>query len=129
MELPKAEFHQVLNCSTVEHVGLAGRYGSADDADGDLRAMRTLAEVLRPDGEMVLTLPVGQGRDLPLLYHRVYGKTRDFPSSSSPSRSSPRSTARSRRRSRWQPVDRQTALDVEGSASYYAMGLFVLKLA
>ena len=48
MEFPKAEFHQVLNCSTVEHVGLAGRYGSADDADGDLRAMRTLAEVSAP---------------------------------------------------------------------------------
>src|SRR5205823_12962518 len=32
-------FDQIVNCFSVEHVGLAGRYGSGDRPDGDLEAM------------------------------------------------------------------------------------------
>lgn len=69
-------FDVVLNCSTVEHVGLAGRYGvTEDDSDGDLQAMQNLRHMVKPDGVMLLTIPVG--RDYvhrPL--HRVYGRER-----------------------------------------------------
>ena len=86
----EVRFDQIINCSSVEHVGLGGRYGSTDALNGDLEAMGRLRDVLAPQGRMILTIPVG--RDLvcaPL--HRIYGEAR-FPAflraSSSPSTSS-----------------------------------------
>lgn len=50
----------IINCSSVEHVGLAGRYGVVRDRpDGDLEAMRRMSSWLRPGGTMLLTVPVG----------------------------------------------------------------------
>lgn len=67
-------FDVILNCSTIEHVGIAGRYGvEADEMDADIEAMRALARVTKPGGRMLLTLPVG--RDTIIRpYHRVYGE-------------------------------------------------------
>jgi len=117
-------FDQVLNCSTIEHVGLEGRYGSPADPDGDLRAMEKLASLLRPDGDMVLTLPVGvDGVFSP--YHRVYGEER-LP------RLLERFTVRDEAwwakldGKAWQPTTRDAALAVQGSSSYYALGLLVV---
>jgi SAM-dependent methyltransferase len=117
-------FDQVLNCSTIEHVGLEGRYGSPPDPDGDLRAMEKLASLLRPDGDMVLTLPVGVDGIFPP-YHRVYGELR-----------LPRLLERFIVRDQawwakldgkaWQPTTRDAALAVQGSSSYYALGLLVV---
>src|SRR5215467_659650 len=39
-------FDTVINCSTVEHVGLPGRYGSPDIPNGDLQAMNRLRELM-----------------------------------------------------------------------------------
>jgi SAM-dependent methyltransferase len=78
LELPLAEasFDVVINCSTVEHVGLVGRYGVINDRPkGDLEAMARLRRLLKPEGTMLLTVPVG--RDFiasPL--HRIYGSRR-----------------------------------------------------
>ena len=59
----------------IEHVGLAGRYGSPDDADGDLHAMAKMAGLLKPGGDMVLSIPIG--RDAVYApWHRVYGEQR-----------------------------------------------------
>ena len=78
LELPLEEggFDLVLNCSTVEHVGLSGRYGvSEQQDDGDLTAMTRLRALMKPGATMLLTVPVGRdGVFLPL--HRVYGKKR-----------------------------------------------------
>jgi SAM-dependent methyltransferase len=124
LELEPGAFDQILNCSTVEHVGLAGRYGSPDDPDGDLRAMENMARLLKPDGSMILTIPVGQdavhrplhriygGERLPrLLEHWAIGEERYW--------AKPRDD-------RFEPVARDDALAVTGSASYYALGLFVV---
>lgn len=60
LPLSPGRFDLVVNCSTVEHVGLAGRYGvAAERPDGDLEAMARLRELLRPGGTMLLTVPVG----------------------------------------------------------------------
>lgn len=69
-------FDLIINCSTVEHVGVAGRYGvTRDEENGDLRAMRLLRTLLRDGGTMVLTVPVGiDGVYRPL--HRIYGEAR-----------------------------------------------------
>jgi 2-polyprenyl-3-methyl-5-hydroxy-6-metoxy-1,4-benzoquinol methylase len=69
-------FDLILNCSSVEHVGLAGRYGIVtDDSEGDLKAMRRLLELLKPGGHMILTIPMGKDAVFEPLC-RIYGETR-----------------------------------------------------
>lgn len=73
LPLPKDHFDLVINCSTVEHVGLAGRYGVTKSCpDGDLEAMVHLRKLLKPGGAMLVTIPVGHDTVFPPL-HRVYG--------------------------------------------------------
>lgn len=76
LSLSAGHFDLIINCSTVEHVGLTGRYGvTADRADGDLEAMAHLRTLLKPDGVMLLTIPVGcDALFAPLC--RVYGSQR-----------------------------------------------------
>jgi SAM-dependent methyltransferase len=76
VDLPENHFDLIINCSTVEHVGLVGRYGvMKDSSDGDLQAMRRMLALLRPQGTMLLTTPCGKdGVFAPL--HRVYGPQR-----------------------------------------------------
>ena len=76
LDLPKAHFDFIINCSSIEHVGLAGRYGvTKSRTDGDLSAMQRLCEVMKPGGIMLLTVPVGRDAVfMPL--HRVYGDQR-----------------------------------------------------
>jgi hypothetical protein len=38
------------NCSSVDHVGLAGRYGSFEDRGGDLKAMAIMRDLLERRG-------------------------------------------------------------------------------
>ena len=120
-------FDVIINCSSIEHVGLAGRYGSTDAADGDLIAMERLRRVLKaPGGTMILTVPVGKDSVFKPL-HRVYGVRRlklllggytvvkkEFWSKRS---SLPV----------WTQVSEGEAVDVQPSESFYALGLFVLR--
>ena len=116
-------FDQILNCSSIEHVGLAGRYGSSDAPEGDIEAMGVLAERLAPGGRHILTIPVGQDM-ICAPQHRIYGDER-----------LPRLLDHHaiveeqfwhKDAGAWRPTDRATALAVRGSRSFYALGLFVL---
>lgn len=72
----EARFDLVINCSTVEHVGLAGRYGVTVDAgDGDLLAMARLRSLMKPGAIMLLTVPVGIDAVFAPMC-RVYGEQR-----------------------------------------------------
>jgi SAM-dependent methyltransferase len=125
MAFEPASFDQVINCSTIEHFGLAGRYGSVADEDADLVAMERLADLLRPEGSMVLTIPVGRdGVFSP--YHRVYGEER-LPRLLDRFRIDREQYWAKPHDNRWTPVERVSALEQQGSASFYALGLFVLK--
>jgi len=66
----------VVNVSTIEHVGLAGRYGVVYPyKDGDLAAMARLRDLMHDNSHQVLVLPVG--RDSVIApWHRVYGTYR-----------------------------------------------------
>ncbi len=76
MPIPHGSFDVVVNCSAIEHVGLAGRFGvTAANRDGDLEAMASLRRLLRPGGLMILTVPVGRDAVFPPNC-RVYGADR-----------------------------------------------------
>lgn len=76
LSLPNNHFDLIINCSVIEHVGLAGRYGVTKDLiDGDFDAMERLKMLLKPEGIMLLTIPVGKDAVFPPL-HRVYGEAR-----------------------------------------------------
>lgn len=73
LALPKNNFDLVINCSTIEHVGLAGRYGvTEDNSDGDLEAMKRISELMIPEGIMLLTIPVGEDKIFAPM-SRIYG--------------------------------------------------------
>jgi len=60
LDMPANHFDLIINCSTVEHVGLVGRYSVTESRpDGDLEAMARLHELMKPDAIMLLTIPVG----------------------------------------------------------------------
>ena len=76
LDFPDLAFDFILNCSTIEHVGLSGRYGVAvDETDGDLAAMQRLRKMLKPRGRMLMTIPCGQDAAI-VPWHRVYGEKR-----------------------------------------------------
>jgi hypothetical protein len=119
-------FDTVINCSTVEHVGLFGRYGSPNNPDGDLQAMRRLRELMNgPNSRMVMTIPIGRdGVFAP--EHRVYGEERFPLLTSGFSVVREACYAKDKADRRWKPTSRQAAFAVAGSDSFYALGLFVL---
>lgn len=116
-------FDQIVNCSSVEHVGLGGRYGSTPAPDGDLEAMAWMRTLLGPGGRMLLTVPVGRDAVCAPL-HRVYGRER------LPRLLDGYRTVEAQHwvkdGARWAQADGDRALDVPGSERSYALGLFVL---
>jgi len=70
----KDSYDVVVLCSTIEHIGLGGRYGSKDIEDGDIKAIEKVKKILRPGGILILTIPYGEEKTIKPL-HRVYNKT------------------------------------------------------
>ncbi len=56
-------FFDVAYCvSTIEHVGLSGRYGvRVEDPGGDITATREIRRIVRAGGRFILTIPYGIG--------------------------------------------------------------------
>src|SRR3989338_6633418 len=76
LSFPPDSFDLIINCSTIEHVGLVGRYSETELCqDGDLKAMEIFNSILKPAGIMLLTIPVGRDKAFSHL-HRVYGEKR-----------------------------------------------------
>lgn len=126
LEVPPATFDVILNCSTVEHVGLRGRYGvRQDQPDGDLHAMALLRRLLKPRGIMVMTVPVGRDAVYPPL-HRVYGAMRLMRLLSGWLIEQEEYWVKDGQ-NRWVMVDRSTALNRRPVAWCYGLGLFVLR--
>lgn len=126
-DLGPARFDTIINCSTIEHVGLVGRYGSKPDPDGDLKAMAILKSLMAgPQSRMILTIPVGQDA-VYAPYHRIYGVTR-LPRLLEGLRPLHEAYYAKISDNRWRAVDQTEALSTQASASFYALGLFVLTL-
>jgi hypothetical protein len=116
-------FDQIINCSSIEHVGLAGRYGSSNAPDGDIEAMGILADRLRSGGRHIVTIPVGRDQ-ICAPQHRIYGPhrlSRLLEPFETIEEQFWHKTAEG-----WTRTERDTALATQGSASFYSLGLFVL---
>ena len=133
LSLPKEHFDLVINCSTIEHVGLGGRYGVTENRpDGDLEAMARLRDLMKPGGIMLLTIPMGQDAVFAPIC-RVYGKER-LPRLLDGYAVEKEVFRVKDEENRWVPCDRETALNFEASAgswdplqNVYALGCFVLR--
>ena len=123
----------ILNCSSVEHVGLRGRYGvAAEETDGDLEAMRRFRALLKPAGRMLMTIPCGEDAAI-APWHRVYGAQR-LPKLLNGFEIVEEEFWVKRGDNRWYPCDRAAALSfpptghpTNPTLCSYALGCFVLK--
>jgi len=132
-ELPLGYFDFILNCSSVEHVGLQGRYGvAAEETNGDLAAMQRFHQLLKPGGKMLLTIPCGKDAAI-APWHRVYGEKR-LPKLLRGYEVTEDEFWVKRADNRWYPCDGLTALafpptghPTDPTLCSYALGCFVLR--
>jgi SAM-dependent methyltransferase len=126
LEAEPHTFDLIINCSAVEHVGLTGRYNIRKNIpDGDLKAMAKMRKLLKPGGMMLITVPVGKDAVF-APFHRVYGKKRlpvllygyDIEIEQYWTKGGD---------NRWKLTEKNQALEVEASSSYYGLGCFILK--
>lgn len=123
----QSKFDAVILCSTIEHVGLGGRYDSPNDSEADLTLLKKIKTWLNPGGIVLLTLPVGID-DVFSPYHRVYGSNRfgaliegyNFVKEEYWKKSS---------QNNWYITKKEEAFSTQGYSNYYALGLFVLSPA
>lgn len=73
LENLRYSYDVVVLCSTIEHIGLGGRYGSKDVREGDIKTLEKVKKILSPDGVLILTIPYGEEKTIRPL-HRVYNK-------------------------------------------------------
>lgn len=118
-------FDLVILCSAVEHFGLGGRYGAADENDADLRCMRKVRELLRADGRLILTLPLGQDYVL-RPWHRIYGRER-FPRLIEDFQIIEGRALLRTAGGPWRETTVETAMNHPKTPQRYALGEFVLK--
>jgi SAM-dependent methyltransferase len=124
--LPFNYFDLAVLCSTVEHIGLSGRYDNPDNPDGDLQAMAKVRQVMKKDGKCILTIPVGlDGTFSP--WHRVYGEER-LPRLLEGFTITEFAFHVKESSDKWKPCERKKALAFRGSPSRYALGQFILQL-
>jgi SAM-dependent methyltransferase len=55
-------FDAVISVSTIEHIGLSGRYGMDEDMEGDCKALQEMKRVTKTGGVIVITVPFGKAK-------------------------------------------------------------------
>ncbi len=125
LTLPSDHYDLIINCSSIEHVGLAARYGVTEShSDGDIEAMAILKNLLKPGKVMLLTIPVGRDRVFNPL-HRVYGQDR-LPKLLEGWKIQKNEFWVKNSLNRWIAVEKSVALNIEPVEHCYGLGLFVL---
>jgi SAM-dependent methyltransferase len=61
LDLPDNYFDTVINVSTIEHIGLVAYDQKLIDKDGDIKAMKNIRRMLKPNGVLIFTCPYGKG--------------------------------------------------------------------
>lgn len=67
-------FDRITCISTLEHIGVKGRYGVERDDKGDIKAMNEMLRILKPGGRLILTVPWGARDVLPI--NKLYNSQR-----------------------------------------------------
>jgi hypothetical protein len=125
-KLKNKSFDTIINCSSVEHVGLSGRYGVADDiVDGDIQAMSKLHNLLKIGGMMLLTVPVGEDY-IQRPYHRIYGRTRLPLLLEKFQIKKQLFWSKSKKGNQWEITSREKALWTKHRNNFYNIGCFIL---
>jgi SAM-dependent methyltransferase len=125
LPLPSDHYDLIINCSSIEHVGLAGRYGVTESRpDGDIEVMAILKNLLKSGKLMLLTIPVGRDRVFRPL-HRVYGQDR-LPKLLEGWKIQKNEFWIKDSLNRWIIVEKSVALDIDPVKHRYGLGLFVL---
>lgn len=116
----------IINCSTIEHVGLKGRYKiSTEQPRGDIEAMNLLRVLLKLGKPMLLTIPVG----IDTIYskaHRVYG-SEQLPNLLKGWEIIKEEFWIKNEQNRWIQAGKDVALNIKTARHYYGLGLFVLR--
>lgn len=62
--------------STVEHIGLPSTVSAVlskiEDPEGDIKAIKEMQNIVKPNGIMIITVPFGKSDILPLISSRIY---------------------------------------------------------
>lgn len=126
LPFPEHKFDVIINCSTVEHVGLPGRYNvSESKPDGDIDAMERLKKLMKPNGCMLITIPIGKDAVfMPL--HRVYGNER-LPKLFKGYIIEYEEFWLKNDKNQWVMADKTEALMKEPQAYLYGLGCFILR--
>jgi len=117
-------FDCIIACSTIEHIGLFGRYGSEASPDGDLLAIAKIKSLLKTGGTFILTIPLGKDAVFNPL-HRVYGITR-LPLILSGFEILFMQFWGKPNNNNWGQISSFDALSLKASPDFYNLGLYVL---
>lgn len=126
------KYDVIICCSVLEHIGIPDRYNIDVKNDvADISAMKMIRSLLRPEGRLIITVPVG----LDATYFpmgRVYGKAR-LPILLSDFHVVRESFWKKERDNIWQITSKECALSEMSyvntpipTSNYYALGCFVL---
>jgi len=120
----------IVNLSSIEHAGLAGRYGSKNDPEQDLKIMKIMKQYINPDGFQLLHIPIGID-DTIGYYHRIYGKKR-LPKLLEGWEIEDEAYWRKNDDNLYIQTDKETCLEEKATYSiphYYAVGCYKLRIA
>jgi hypothetical protein len=128
VELSKLKIDLIINCSSIEHVGLSGRYGSKESSNGDIDVMRNFKALMlkQKKSKMILTIPIGQDK-ICKPFHRIYGLER-LPKLLEGFTVLEEEYFSKESSKQWHIVDKEIALSTIGASNFYSIGLFVLEV-
>jgi len=119
-------FDLITNCSSIEHVGLVGRYGVKEShPGGDIEAMAKMEKLLKPEGRMLLTIPIGKDAVF-APRHRVYGEER-LPKLLDGYLIEKQEYWIKNDKNQWILTEKSKALDLKPKPDFYGLGCFVLQ--
>lgn len=68
---PDNYFDAISAISTIEHIGLSGRYGTDEDLGGDKKALLEMKRIIKPAGSILVTVPFGRAQII-RPYNKIY---------------------------------------------------------
>ncbi|MBI5680705.1 MAG: class I SAM-dependent methyltransferase [Methanobacterium sp.] len=114
-------------CSTIEHIGLEGRFNSPNYISGDINAILKTKEILVDEGILILTIPYGKEKLIHPL-HRVYNKEgKLFKEINNYFEVIDEEYYKNNSENVFVKCEETEAKEVEPSENNYALGLFCLK--